>query len=237
MATNNIFSLKEASKPTSAFIPSTATDVLLILQRSPYRGTDAWEAVATALIAQGRYAEAEEYYECIVKRGNSLPERPSTVRRPLFEAAQHGHNAAARFLLLEAGARPDIPVVPVVPVVRSPADIAAYMGEVDILRLFTQHTPTIQTAHTSSGKLHIEPAIRGQRVNVINFLVKEVCVDIKAADEKGQIALHLAVDSNNKKVVAAVITLGANVKAVNKYRQAVFKRAVSRNCRITGWLT
>lgn len=94
----------------------------------------------------------------------------------------------------------------------------------------------MRTAHKSSSKLHIEPAIRRQQVNIINFLVKEACVDIKAADEKGQTVLHLAVDSDNEKVVAAVITLGANIKAVDKCGQAAFERAVSRDCQITSWL-
>ena len=68
-------------------------------------------------------------------------EPPQRGDSALFEAANHGRAAAAQFLL-QADARPDIPVDD------SPADIAAEMGELDILRLFTEHTPILRTAQT-----------------------------------------------------------------------------------------
>lgn len=291
-----------------------ATDALLILQRLSDRDTDAWnEAVATALMAQGRHVEAGEYYKRMEESGHSLPERtvltaarwswPFTLPLPdatyrtslkaligaalrgdesilkdwhnrggsldvvvdydspanaaaraghihilqflrdtginlveppqrgdsaLYDAAKYGQVSAAQFLL-GVGADPHIPVD------NSPADIAARTGQVGILRLFKQHTPMLTTARMTKGGLRIEPAIRLGRIAVIRAFAE--VFDINGTDEAGQTAFHLAVDSERKEVVEAVITSGANIHMSDACGQTAFERAVSRNNPIVGWLS
>lgn len=139
---------------------------------------------------------------------------------PLWEAAKYGQCDAARFLL-RSGARPDIPDD------SPPADIAARMGNVDILRLFHRHTPTFWTSRTSSGELRTESAIRRGLIDVITFFVKEAGVDINETNETGLTALHIAMESDQMELAAVIIALGAEIHRLDSSGQTALERAAS----------
>lgn len=170
----------------------------------------------------------------LLQRSNvDLAERRPRIDSPLFEAAKSGHCAAAQFLL-EAGAQPDTPDGESSTDL-SPADIAAIVGNVSILRLFTQHTTTLRTSSTPAGNLRLALAIRYKQIDVVKFFV-EAGVDINEADEEGQTAFHLAVDSECPNLIEAVIALGADIQQRDTRGQTAFERAVSCDNPISGWL-
>lgn len=145
---------------------------------------------------------------------------------PLSEAAQYGCYEAAKFLL-NAGCRPDLSDSH--HIISSPVDHAAFYGKIEILRLFVEHCPELRTARASNGTLRIRRAIEGKQINVINFFIDELKVDINEADDAGQTALHLAVDSKDKQVVEAVMVLGASLEKRDISGQTAYERAISLN--------
>lgn len=141
---------------------------------------------------------------------------------PLCEAARSGHFEATE-LLLEAHVNVSRPLD------RTVVDAMGANGQIDILRLFLQYIPTLASTRDPSDPLLIESAIRRHHTKFVKVFVSEGSLDINQADEEGQTAFHLAMDSENMPMVRTVIELGANTQALDSSGQTALERAISRN--------
>ncbi|TLS21313.1 uncharacterized protein PpBr36_10402 [Pyricularia pennisetigena] len=105
------------------------------------------------------------------------------------------------------------------------------MGNAAILRLFSSssYTPATLGAFTSNGDLRIGLAIKGNHLDVIKYLVREMKVDVNTVDINGCTALHLAANHDNEDAARTLLDLNADTTVVNVAGQTAFEFAASCN--------
>ena len=185
-------------------IRSFAADGLLALQRSSDRRADAWnEAVATALMAQGRYSEAKVFYKRMGESGRSLPEHtlltgarwawpftkplslPVATSRPLLEKACVGAALRGDIDMLSDFRGHQISLDVVVSD-HCPASAAASMGHVLVLGFLQKNGVDLARIRPSS----LSKAVSNGQYEAAQFLLKAGArLDVPFGSSPSEIAM------------------------------------------------
>jgi hypothetical protein len=269
--------LSESYHSENAYLAEISEIFIVGLRNCTEQWTPSWlEAMATALMAQGRLDDAKRAYQMYLRNDRLLPERTfltaahfgwpktfpplpddisqTTMEMAIFGAAagcnqemvtrlhrdgvsldQHdgsqtlaivaaasGNLPLLKFLcergtdVLEVGNEPlriathnnQVEVVnfllslggrsDIVGSGRAPLEIAVIKGNIQLLRMFFKHTPSLVSAEIAGGKpvmfaLTDTPnSMPTNTMETLEYLVKEAGVDIYAVDDKGNTLAHQA---------------------------------------------
>lgn len=132
--------------------------------------------------------------------------------------------------LLARGADPDVRLVKATPARRisddvalprplvgtTPLWLAAYYGQVEILRELAAHNAT-PTLTSNNGATVLMAAIGRNQMNALEMvkILADLGIDVNAADEEGNTALHRAASSGFDPLVQFLVERGAELEAEN----------------------
>lgn len=161
--------------------------------------------------------------------GVDLSGAPRKPWSPLREAVAKGHSEATEFLLMayaDASQPVDSQVI----------DLIGRIGQVDVLRLILRHIPTLASIREADDLLLIDSAICYHHIDFVQVFVDEGQLDIHEADLKGRTAFYLAVESEYRPMIEAVIALGARTDGLDSTGQTALEHAVFCNNPVAPWL-